>query len=144
MKDKHPLTPPVLKARARALRCDSTVPERMLWDALRGSKLAGLKFRRQHPIPPFVVDFYCEEEFLAVELDGDSHIGHAGADESRTAELMKKELKVIRFDNDDVLNDLEAVLRAILMACNRDPVSCCKLGQKTLTPALSQRERGQK
>jgi ATP-dependent DNA helicase RecQ len=110
VKDKRPITPPLLKAFARELRHDSTVPERMLWGALRGRKLAGLKFRRQHPIPPFVIDFYCEEELLVVELDGDSHIGHAGADENRTAELLKKDLKVIRFGNDDVIDDLEAVL----------------------------------
>ena len=142
MKDKHPITPPVLKARARELRQDSTIPERKLWESLRGRKLTGMEFRRQHPIPPFVVDFFCEEELLVVELDGASHIGHAGADEYRTSELMKKDLRIIRFSNDDVLNDMEAVLRAILIACNRDPVSGCKLGSKTLTPALSQSERG--
>ena len=138
MKDKRTITPPELKACARELRHDSTVPERQLWQALRGRKLAGLKFRRQHPIPPFVVDFYCEEELLVVELDGESHIGHAGYDENRTAELRKKDLKVVRFGNDDVLQDLEAVLHGILRACDRD----FSTGKKTLTPALSQRERG--
>ena len=138
MKDKQPITPPELKVRARELRYDSTVPERKLWDALRGRKLAGLKFRRQHPIPPFVVDFYCEEELLVVELDGDSHIGCANYDENRSANLIKKGLKIVRFGNDDVLQDLEAVLHGILRVCNRDFVT----GQKTLTPALSQGERG--
>ena len=147
MKDKRPTTPPKLKAHARELRVDSTIPERTLWDALRGRKLAGLKFRRQHPIPPFVVDFSGEEELLVVELDGDSHIGHAGADESRTAELMKRDLKVVRFGNDDVLSDLEAVLHGILKACDRDFAAGKKMksrlaGLKTLTPTLSHRERG--
>jgi len=136
MKDKHPITPPVLKAHARELRHDSTVPEQKLWNCLRGRKLAGLKFRRQHPIPPFVVDFFCESELLVVELDGDSHM----EDESRTRELEKHDLKVVRFGNDDVLKDLDAVLQGVLIACGRDAVTGQR--RKTLTPALSQGERG--
>ena len=69
---------------ARELRRDSTFPERLLWSRLRNRGLFGLKFRRQHPIGPFVIDFYCRESSLAVELDGRSHEGRESYDDART------------------------------------------------------------
>lgn len=70
-------------ARSRQLRKQSTFPERLLWGRLRDRRLAGLKFRRQNPVGEFIVDFYCEEHHLAIELDGNSHNGHADCDRSR-------------------------------------------------------------
>ena len=62
-----------MRERARRLRKDSTIPERVLWTLLRDRRLSGVKFRRQHPIGPYVVDFYCPSHGLIVELDGRSH-----------------------------------------------------------------------
>ncbi len=106
---------------ARRLRRDSTGPERVLWDVLRSRGLAGMKFRRQHPIDPYVVDFYCHDEQLVIELDGDSH------DESRFEYDMRRQnklesigLTVVRISNDDVLTDMDSVVAAILKAVGRD------------------------
>ncbi len=110
----------ILIARARKLRRDLTFPERRLWYALHGRRLAGLKFRRQHPIDRFVVDFVCLERRLIVELDGDSHIGQASYDLKRQAALAQLGYRVLRVGNDDGLQDLDSVIEGILMACG-DP-----------------------
>jgi very-short-patch-repair endonuclease len=113
MTRKHHIQSPDSTARARQLRRDSTVPERILWGALRAGGLARLKFRRQHPIGPFVVDYYCHESRLVVELDGMSHDGRASEDARRTEYLQQQGLRVFRVTNDDVLADCEAVARGI-------------------------------
>jgi very-short-patch-repair endonuclease len=105
--------------RARQLRRDSTTPERILWRLIRGGRLGGLKFRRQHPIGPFFADYYCHEAKLVVELDGTSHDGRADADRRREAYLRKGGLTVLRIGNDELLRDLEAVAMAILRAAGR-------------------------
>src|SRR5262245_26351469 len=105
--------------RARRLRRDSTIPERILWGLLRGGRLGGLKFRRQHPLGPFIADFYCHEHKLVVELDGMSHDGRAEADRRRESYLRYHGLTVLRVGNDDVLRDSEAVAIAILTAAGR-------------------------
>jgi very-short-patch-repair endonuclease len=109
------------RARARVLRRESTFPERKLWNALRGSQLCGLKFRRQHPIGPFFVDYYCHDQRLAIELDGASHDNRGQYDLERERYLKSLNLRIVRFGNDDVLRDLDNVLRAILLACGLDP-----------------------
>jgi very-short-patch-repair endonuclease len=83
---------------------------------LRDRRLAGLKFRRQHPVGPFVVDFYCHAARLAVELDGMSHEGQADQDRRRTEYLEQEGLCVFRVTNDDLLDDPEAVALAIARA----------------------------
>src|SRR5262245_37301456 len=103
--------------RARKLRRDSTVPERVLWSRLRARRLAGLKFRRQHPFGPYVLDFYCESTQFTIELDGDSHIGQAAYDLDRQSWIESQGVRVLRVGNDDVLRDLDTVLEAILIAC---------------------------
>jgi very-short-patch-repair endonuclease len=105
--------------RARELRRDSTIPERMLWNVLRAGRLGGLKFRRQHPVGPYFVDYVCEEEHLAAELDGESHVGRAEYDAERSRYLEQRGYRVLRVGNDDVLTDIEAVGLAILKACGR-------------------------
>src|SRR5258707_187858 len=95
--------------RARQLRHDSTVPERILWDLIRSGRLAGLKFRRQHPIGPYFADYYCHERKLVIGLDGRSHDGRGEADRLREAQLRKSGLTVLRIKNDDVLLELEGV-----------------------------------
>jgi very-short-patch-repair endonuclease len=102
---------------SRRLRRELTFPERRLWSALRSRRAAKLKVRRQYPIGPYIVDFVCLEHALVVELDGESHIGRADYDRKRQSHLESAGYRVLRVGNDDVLNDLDAVLRAVLQAC---------------------------
>jgi len=104
------------------LRRAQTDAELKLWARLRSSRLAGLKFRRQDPVPPYVLDFYCESAKLAVELDGSQHSD--AVDAERTRCLGKHGIKILRFWDNDVLSSFDEVLAAILAAMN-DP---------TLTP----------
>lgn len=101
--------------KARALRRRLTPPEARLWVVLRGERLAGLKFRRQHPVGPFVLDFYCPAARLAVEVDGmgHDHPERAAADRRRTAWLTTQGIEVLRLTAEDVRVNLEGVLGAI-------------------------------
>lgn len=98
---------------ARRLRSTATDAEIRLWSRLRRKQLDGFRFRRQHPIGPYVVDFFCPEAKLIVEVDGGQH-----ADESdrRTRWLEERGYRVVRFWNNDVLANTEGVLLAILAA----------------------------
>ncbi len=120
MRDRPPKD--VATQRARALRQRQTAPEAKLWQALRNGRVAGFKFRRQHPIGRYIVDFYCESEKLIVEIDGDSHAGAAAEarDADRTAWLMEQSYRMIRFTNEDVHKRLDAVIEAIFLECARD------------------------
>ncbi len=99
--------------RARDLRQASTPPEQLLWLALRNGQIGGLKFRRQHPIGPYVVDFYCHRIALVVEVDGMSHEGKRLQDLEKTKYLEQQGLRVLRVTNEDVMRDLDAVAREI-------------------------------
>jgi very-short-patch-repair endonuclease len=104
--------------RARELRRTMTLPEVLLWQALRGGRLAGLRFRRQHPIGPYILDFFCPSARLAVEVDGSAHDDGAQVrhDERRQAWLAERNIHVLRVTAADVLGNLEGVLRAIEQA----------------------------
>lgn len=104
---------------ARRLRCETSDAERALWLRLRDRRLGGLKFRRQTPIGPYIVDFVCLERELVVEIDGGQHMATAqrAKDEERTRWLETQGFMVLRFWNDEVLNQMEAVLERILRAC---------------------------
>ncbi len=115
---KPPL-PTRSRNRSRELRGTSTEAERKLWQRLRGGQLNGLKFRRQHPIPPYIVDFHCDAAKLVVELDGSQHTDEA--DRVRTRHLESKGLHVLRFWDNDALGKTDAVLEAILSASNQIP-----------------------
>ena len=115
--DKKPFTDPIILQRAREMRRKPTEPERRLWQKLRRKQLDGYKFRRQHPIGRFIVDFYCHQARLVVEVDGDSHAFQEEYDAARTAWLEAQGLHVIRFDNHTVITNLDGVLQAILTAC---------------------------
>jgi very-short-patch-repair endonuclease len=112
-----PFQDPNQTEKCRRLRRDLTGPERRLWSALRSRRAAKLKVRRQYPVGPYVVDFVCPEHRVVVELDGDSHIGRAGRDRQRQSYLESEGYRVLRVGNDDVLNDLDAVVAAVLLAC---------------------------
>ena len=95
-----------------------TPAEQALWDALRDRRLAGLRFRSQHPAGPFVLDFYCPIRKLVVELDGPVHERQAEYDAARTAQLNAYGYRVIRFRNEEVLHELPSVLQRILAAAS--------------------------
>jgi very-short-patch-repair endonuclease len=103
--------------RARELRRKMTLPEVILWDALRRGRLAKLRFRRQHPCGPYVLDFYLPSARMAIEVDGSVHDSSAQAkhDERRTAWLAEQGVTVLRVAARDILRDelLERVLLAI-------------------------------
>ena len=98
--------------RAQRLRRETTPPERIFWSRLRRRAL-GVRFRRQHPIGPFIADFYCSECQLVVEIDSRTHDGRLEYDSERDAWMRDHGLHVIRITASDVSRDLEGVLRAI-------------------------------
>ena len=99
--------------RARQLRGSMSLPERLLWDQLRG-KRTGLRFRRQHPAGPYVLDFYCDGAKLCVEVDGESHDFTAARDERRDAWLRTRGVRTLRIAAGDVLGNLEGVIAYIV------------------------------
>jgi very-short-patch-repair endonuclease len=127
---KPPL-PTSTRGQSRKLRQKATDAEQKLWYYLRGSRLNGYKFRRQHAVPPYVVDFYCDARRLVVELDGSQH--NVQVDETRSRYLESQGLNILRFWDNEVLQLTDAVLEAILDA----------LEQRTLTPNPSPDGRGE-
>jgi len=113
-KPKHPLPHNILN-RCRELRQSSTNAEQRLWKFLRNKQLGGFKFRRQHPLGPFILDFYCMEAKLAIELDGSGHADKSKRcyDAERSDRIANKGIQVLRFWNQDVLQNTEEVLQLI-------------------------------
>ncbi|MGB9722714.1 MAG: endonuclease domain-containing protein [Chloroflexia bacterium] len=118
----------------REFRQEATSAEDMLWECLRGRRLQGLKFRRQHPIGRYIADFYCHQGRLVVEVEGAIHNRpeQAEYDAHRFQMLEAQGFTVLRFRNEEVLNDIEGVLDRILAALFPSPPY----------PPLSQWERG--
>ncbi len=110
-------TTSAIQQRAKELRQQMTPAEEKLWQRLRAHRLGGLKFRRQHPLGPFIADFYCAERRLVVELDGGIHAQRVGHDQARTEKFEAYGYRVIRFRNAEVEQDIEAVLAKIVEAC---------------------------
>jgi very-short-patch-repair endonuclease len=106
--------------RARELRKRMTPAEAVLWAYLRNQQLDGKIFRRQHPIDKFIVDFYCHRFKLVIEVDGGIHKDPVVSerDKNRTSELESFGLKVIRFTNEDVINNTETVINKISQHLN--------------------------
>src|SRR5579863_3200701 len=113
MRDGIPLP---TKARARTMRRMPTDAERKLWYALRDRRMQHLKFRRQAPIGPYVVDFLCIEHRLIVEADGERH-AESARDAARDAWLARNGYKILRFWNRDILTAQENVLATIAATC---------------------------
>jgi very-short-patch-repair endonuclease len=111
-----PTDPPSLAKRARAMRRQPTEAEAKLWRILRGRRLAELKFRRQSPIPPYIVDFICFEHRLIVEADGSQHAEN-GYDEDRDAFLAAQDFTILRFWNHDILGSPRMIEDTILARC---------------------------
>jgi len=98
-----------LKELARKNRNNPTKAEKKIWNELLRTKKTGFIFLRQKPINRFILDFYCSEFNLAVEIDGDSHDKKKGYDESRDNFLKQIGIKTIRFTNEEILNEIETV-----------------------------------
>src|SRR5262245_30345891 len=103
------------RARVRELRREQTSAEKALWEMLRGRRLAGLKFRRQFPMSPFIADFCCFELKLIVELDGEVHAStpQTAHDENRDFYLQSLGYTILRFPNERVFSSPESLLRTI-------------------------------
>ena len=123
MKNQKSQNNRLLTERARELRRQMTPAETLLWNRLRKRQLAGLKFRRQAPIGPFIADFYCAEFKLVVEVDGGIHAARRDADEQRTQILIEHGYRVLRVKNEEALADLDEVLGRILAASQDSPHS---------------------
>ena len=102
------------------LRSDMTPPERRLWSRLRQRQLIGLRFRRQHPLGPYIADFYCHEAGLVIEIDGASHRGERkNRDHERDRWMTSRGLNVIRVRSIDVRDNLDGVLATIAREAGR-------------------------
>jgi len=123
---------PLIEA-ARELRQRSTEAEKVLWNMLRNRRLGGLKFRRQHQVGPFIVDFFCREKRLVIEADGAPHLDSGGQarDTSRTGILQTHGYTVLRFENQDVVVSPQFVADQILRVANqlRSPLPGGERGQ---------------
>ena len=105
-------TPGILE-NARKLRKNMTDSEELLWNKLKGKQICGLRFRRQHPIDIFIADFYCHAARLVVEIDGEIHCMSDEYDKGKTSEMEKFDIPVIRFTNEELVNNIEAVIGKI-------------------------------
>ncbi len=104
---------PVLKQKARELRNNSTKTEILLWQQLKGKQMRGYDFHRQKPLDEYIVDFFCNELMLAIEIDGESHFGHEEYDKIRQERLESLGVKFLRFEDEFVYYNLEQVLKTI-------------------------------
>jgi very-short-patch-repair endonuclease len=111
-----------LKGFSRDLRASATEVEKHLWSLLRDRRLAGYKFRRQQPIGPFIVDFVCYEAKLIVELDGSQHADDP-TDTARDTDLCQRGFRVLRIWNNELSNNRNGVLEAILAAASEARVA---------------------
>ena len=103
-----------MKSLARKLRKQATDAELLIWKHLRARQLNGYKFRRQHVIEPYIVDFFCMEAMLIIEVDGGQHTDQRINDNIRTAYLQSQGYRVIRFWNNEIVDDIDIVLEKIL------------------------------
>jgi very-short-patch-repair endonuclease len=102
-----------LKPLANKLRKDMTLSEVLLWNQVKNKQMEGVDFDRQKPILNYIVDFYCKDLMLAIEIDGNSHHFKESEDYHRQRELEKLGIYVLRFDDMEVKTDIENVLREI-------------------------------
>jgi very-short-patch-repair endonuclease len=148
---------PEKRAFAQRLRSDITVAEAALWAELRGNRLANLHFRRQHPLHGFIVDFYCHKARLIIEVDGPYHDFNQDKDAWRESILTARGLTMLRFTNDQVLNQMPEVLTAIRRCLQErlspllpdavladDPVKPRPAVRRRATPALREQARAQR
>jgi very-short-patch-repair endonuclease len=104
---------PILKELARELRANSTLSEVLLWEHVNGRQMLGYDFDRQKPIDNFIVDFFCSELMLAIEIDGDTHDYKAARDDERQRRLEALGIRFLRFADRDVKQNIEGVISVI-------------------------------
>ncbi len=127
--------PESVKAFARKLRQEQTDAEALMWELLRDKRLGGAKFRRQHPVQSYVLDFYCHEAKLAIELDGGQHADALVHDEKRAEFLKSQGINVLRFWNNEFLAQTEAVLEKIWLELDsRNAIVVTPPAPSPLTP----------
>ncbi len=103
------------KSISRHLRKEATPAETILWEEIRNRKLGGLKFRRQYPVLGFILDFYCAEKSLGIELDGSIHDSQEEYDKWREKVILEKGIHIVRFSNQEIVENLEEVKREIIL-----------------------------
>ena len=118
---RRPRVSATTRTRAKELRKQGPIPEQLLWLRLRARQVGGVRFRRQHPIEPYILNFYCPQAKLAIELDGCSRDERVHCDEERTRYLTELGIRVVRFSDDEVLNNLDDVVRRIAYEIGLDP-----------------------
>jgi adenine-specific DNA-methyltransferase len=114
---------PRLKTFARRMRREPTDAERKLWHLLRDRRLGGFKFRRQHPVGGYILDFFCMEKMLSVEADGGQHYDPQGLayDQRRSSVLTEHGIRTLRLSDYDILTDPDAVARTIFFHLTEEP-----------------------
>jgi adenine-specific DNA-methyltransferase len=113
----HPAKlPEDIRAYAREMRGQMPDAEALLWQLLRSRRLAGMKFRQQHPVGRYILDFYCVEKKIGIELDGGQHTEAVAYDQRREDWLRAQGIQVLRFWNNQMLAETEAVMEAIYRA----------------------------
>jgi very-short-patch-repair endonuclease len=124
--------PTKTRDRAKQLRRQMDLPEILLWKRLKASQLNGLRFRRQHPLGPYILDFYCDAAKLAVEVDGYSHdvAGRPAHDRRRDQWLAQRGVRTLRIPARDVLKSMEDVLATIAAAAKAPSVASRQLPQR--------------
>ncbi len=119
--NKLPRISPIIRQRSREFRQPLTPAEQKLWSVLRNRNLGGFKFRRQHPIGHFIVDFYCAEKHLVIEIDGDVHSQQIEYDLTRSDWLQSLGYTVLRYQNQQILHQLDEVAGDIIQYCQNAP-----------------------
>lgn len=113
-------SPEILK-RADVLRKEMTMAEKILWQKINKNQIKGYRFRAQHPIGKFIVDFYCPKALLVIELDGKIHLNKVVAerDDGREVEIKKLGIRILRFTNENVFKEIDKVLTSISSALEK-------------------------
>jgi len=133
--------PESVKAFARKLRYEQTDAESLMWGLIRDRRLGGAKFRRQHQLGAYVLDFFCHEAKLAIELDRGQHVEAQAHDENRSAFLKSKGIDVLRFWNNEMLAETEAVLEKIWYELDARKVIVCSPNVPSPPAPLPEGER---
>src|SRR4051812_47262993 len=103
---------------AREMRSDPSPTERILWSLVRDRRLAGFKFRRQHPIGPYIADYFCAAALLVVEADGESHLSDVVRDRDRDRYFKELGIHVLRFQNPSIFDEKDVVVEEIYRVCS--------------------------
>lgn len=110
---------PLIFERARELRENMTLHEKLLWEKIKSNQVGGFRFKAQHPISSYIVDFYCHKLRLVIEIDGENHsaIGQEEYDSGRTYDLEQFGISVLRFSNDSIETNIDQVVDRIKAYC---------------------------